>query len=342
MTWFKYLKDSSSSNYYSPPVKRKLKKIKPVDDISKGTWMYVDVSDLNINKKVNDELTFVDDSNSYIVVYEGNLIETDYVPVKSIIVDNKLYFAAAEDHSKGELISKTYSVYYMANNIRGLSSITSNNVTSYYLDSSSSADTYVQSSDISDFEYTIGLGSTSYYNFSFINPGVAWSNGFSTTVGATAYLVFSGPTLSIKGNKGPSGAKVSLDIYPIDKNAPASDSRSFVFDTYSTSVEEDVEIFRTSNLKNQDYQAALSILATSNVNSSGTSVKINSYSFNYNAYFTIGEELLKNDIKTISVGATAVSSSVVSGSFGSSETIYNNTYQSVDTRDVLVKMWMEV
>jgi len=342
MSWFKYLKDVSSSNYYSPPVKRRLKRISPVEDIAEGTWLYVDVEGLNLNKKLDLDLSTTDDSNSYVVVYEDEVSENYYKPVKTQIVGNRLFFAAAEDHARNEIISNTYIVYYMANGIKGLSANVSNGATSYYLDSSELADTYVATEDVQDFEYIIEPGSNSYYNFSFINSLETWRNASSSQVGASFNIIFSGPTLSLNGHKGPNGGKINVSVTPIDPNASVSDSREYVFDCYSQSVQEDVELFRTSNLKSQDYRASFTISSSSNINSSGTYIKIDSYSFNYNGYFTIGEELLKDDIRTISLGATTASSSVVGGSGGSSEIIYNNTYESVDARDVLIKMWMEV
>ena len=342
MSWFKYLKDVSSSNYYSPPVRRKIKRIRPVDDIPEGTWLYVDIEGLNLNKKLDIDLSTTDDDSSYIVVYENDVLEDTYKPVKTQIVGNRLFFAAAEDHVRNETISNTYIVYYMANGIKGLSSNVSNGVTSYYLDSSELADTYVSLGDVEDFEYIIEPGSNSYYNFSFINSLETWKNASSSQEGATFHLIFSGPTLSLNGYKGPNAGKLNVSITPIDPNASNSDSREYVIDCYSQNVQEDVEIFRTYSLKSQDYRASFTISSSSSINSSGTYIKINSYSFNYNGYFTIGEELLKNDIRTISLGATTASSSIVGGSGGSSEIIYNNTYESADTRDVLIKMWMEV
>lgn len=342
MSWFKYLKDVSSSNFYSPPVKRKLKRISPVDDIPEGTWLYVNVENLNLNKKLDLDLSTTDDSNSYIVVYEDEVSENYYKPVKTQIVGNRLFFAAAEDHARNEIISHTYIVYYMANGIKGLSSNVSNGATSYYLDPSELAETYVATDDVEDFEYIIEPGSNSYYNFSFINSSDTWRNASSSQEGAVFHVIFSGPTLSLNGYKGPNGGKINVSVTPIDPNASISDSREYVVDCYSQGVQENVELFRTSSLKSQDYKASFTISSSSNINSSGTYIKINSYSFNYNGYFTIGEELLKNDIRTISLGATTASSSIVGGSGGSSEIIYNNTYESVDTRDVLIKMWMEV
>jgi len=342
MSWFKYLKDVSSSNFYSPPVKRKLKKIKPVEDIPKDTWLYVDVEGLNLDKKLDLNLESVNDSNSYVVVYEDEVSETIFQPVKSQIVDNKLFFAAAEDHSKNEVITNRYIIYYMANGIKNLSSNILNEVTRYYLDPTDQADTYVADGEVVDFEYSVEPGSNSYYNFSFINSVEPWQNGASSNVGSSLYIIFSGPNLSIRGYRGPDGGKLNISVTPVDLNASSSNNKSFVVDCYSPVIEDDVEIFRTSNLLYQDYKALITISNSSNINSSGSYIKINSFSFNYNAYFNVGEELLKDDIRTISIGTTATSSSIVGGVGGGSEIIYNNTYESVDTRDVLIKFWMEV
>jgi hypothetical protein len=342
MSWFKYLKDVSSSNFYSPPVKRRLKKIKPVEDIAKDTWFYVDVEGLNLDKKLDLNLESVDDSSSYVVVYEDEVSETSFQPVKSQIVGNRLFFAAAEDHVKNEIIANRYIIYYMANGIKNLSSNVLNGVTRYYLDSTDQADTYVADDEAVDFEYNVELNSNSYYNFSFINSVEPWQNGSSSNVGSSFYTIFSGPTFALRGYRGPDGGKLNVSVTPVDLNASSSNNKSFIIDCYAPSVEENVEIFRTSNLLYQDYKALFTVSGSSNINSSGSYIKINSFSFNYNGYFSVGEELLKDDIKTISIGATTTSSSVVGGVGGGSEIIYNNTYESVDTRDVLIKFWMEV
>lgn len=321
MSWFRYLKNIPSTDYYSPPVKRKIKKINPSDDIAEGTWLYVNVADLNIDKKLDNDLSYVSDSNSYIVVYENEVLEDSYKPVKTQIIGDKLFFAAAENHPRNQIINNTYIVYYMANGIKGLSSNVSNGITSYYLDPSESSETYVNVESIEELEYTVEPGSNSYYNFSFINPGSDWRYASSSTVGATFYITFSGPTLSIKGYRGPDAGKIYISVTPIDREASTSDNKSYTVDCYSQVSEDNVEIFRASNLKSQDYKASVSILSSSNIKSSGNYISVNSYSFNYNGYFTIGEELLKNDIRTLSLGATTASSSIVGGSV---DVVYQN------------------
>jgi hypothetical protein len=57
MTWFKYLKSSEitnssieNTNYKYPYLKRAIKNFKPLDTILSGTWAFISVQDLEINK----------------------------------------------------------------------------------------------------------------------------------------------------------------------------------------------------------------------------------------------------------------------------------------------------
>ena len=87
MAWFRYLKSdetiSSSSvntNYSYPFCKRFISRFIPRDTLSAGEWIFVNISNININKYKDINLTDTSDDTSYLTVYEkGNKIGRAHV-----------------------------------------------------------------------------------------------------------------------------------------------------------------------------------------------------------------------------------------------------------------------
>jgi len=341
MTWFKYYKDISSVNYSTPPVKRFIKKFTPKDTLQKGTWLFVDITGLNINKKLSSDLQYIDDEDSYIVVYEDPKNADDYTPVKTVIINNRIYFQTAEDHQSNIATNKNYSIYYMAPGIRFLQKTEVNGLTKYYLTTQQNSITYSAADEVSDFLYRVSLSSSSYYNISFINSNLNWNKGVTNVANSKAYIILSGPYFELEYFKSSDGGRFLLEFEPLDRNYQVSLARKkYIIDSYSIDNEPTLSKFIVQDLSQIDYRVTLTVLNEGNSKSANNFVRINGYSFVYNFYGYIEKEILRDDVSTIQIGASSAVSAVIGSSSG--DTIVNNTYQSVSERDMKIRYWMEV
>lgn len=341
MAWFSFLQNYSSTTKSYPLIKRSINKFIPQDDIAPDTWLSVSVADMKITKTLTTALEESDDDSSYVVVYEDAVTDQSYIPVRTVIYGDRLYFQAAENHYRNTVISNTYSLYYMTPNIRYLAEKANGDFIDYYIGDSESSITYFDSNNLEELSYTVDLDSTSYYNFSFINPSTDWSNGSSLRVGSTVYLTFSGPSIKVYGDKSVSGGKAKVEVFLVDRNASPGSLKTYIIDCYSPENKSDQVLLDISDLEYTDYRLSFTVIPESNINSSGNSVSIKYYNFSFDVHASLGKETLRNDVSVLRFGATTTSSSVLPAVSGT-DTIINNNYESVDARDVLVKMWMEV
>lgn len=127
MTWFKYFKsdqtiNSATPNYnYSYPyLKRSIAKFTPRDTLSVGFWLFANIKDLNINTYKNSTLQTLEDTNSYVVVYEKG---ATFIPVKTVIDGDYIYFQTAEEHVIATEIQGSYFIYYSTPNLRKLNEV---------------------------------------------------------------------------------------------------------------------------------------------------------------------------------------------------------------------------
>lgn len=127
MTWFKYFKsdqtiNSATPNYnYSYPyLKRSIAKFTPRDTLSVGFWLFANIKDLNINTYKNSTLQTLEDTNSYVVVYEKG---ATFIPVKTVIDSDYIYFQTAEEHVIATEIQGSYFIYYSTPNLRKLNEV---------------------------------------------------------------------------------------------------------------------------------------------------------------------------------------------------------------------------
>ena len=341
MVWFNYYKDISSVNSSAPIAKRQISKFAPKDTIPKGSWLYVDVKNLNINKKLSSTLEYVEDDDSYVIVYENENNTGDFTPVKTVIYGNSLYFQTAEEHIANQVTSNRYSLYYMTPGIRYLQKSEQSGITKYYLSTTTNSLTYVQASEIEEFRYNVALSSSSYYNFSFINSNSNWNNGSTNIAGSKAYAIFSGPYFNLSYIKSSDAGRFLIELEAIDRNYQLSLSRkSYIIDCYGLSNDQVESSFELKDLNEIDYKATITVLNEPNIKSSGNYVRLKGYSFIYNAYIYLGNEMIKDDISTIQIGASSAVSAVVGASSG--DTVINNTYESVSDRDMKIRYRMEV
>ena len=127
MAWFKYLKSTESinssttnSNYSYPYCKRFIGRFTPRDTLEANTWIFANISDININTYKDTSLEDQTDETSYIVTYEkGDNVH----PVETVIEGDFIYFKTYELHTAAEEIVGQYAVYYNTPNLRKLNEV---------------------------------------------------------------------------------------------------------------------------------------------------------------------------------------------------------------------------
>jgi len=308
MTWFKYLKDTENINpitrntsYSYPLCKRSLKKITPKDTLSVGTWLFVDISEININKYYDDQINIQEDETSYIVVYESLSSQVQYTPVESVIVDNILFFKTAEQHNASEEISKQYSIYYNSKNIRKINSVNNGGQTDYQINLLDSP-YYSDQSDVDLTTIDVYPDSSYYYSFSYLN---GWDNGTATAVGAKLYATFTGPNFYLYGNIGKNFGKFRYKLIGLINKKYMNSSEEISWttvDCYSSENKYNQLLLQLSNLKYRDYQLYIEVINDKNILSTGNNINISSYSFTYNTYNIYEDELINPDTVFVSSG----------------------------------------
>lgn len=296
MSWFRYLKTEEGDFYY-PYAKRVISKFTPNSLIAKDQWLFVDVSDLDIDYYYNDSLEKVIDESSYLVVYETSLESETGTgqPVACVIDDGILYFKAAEDHAADLETPKVYSIYYRTPNIRYMTTLEDSDPQEYII---TTAENGLYNSDISEVDqtaYSVDLSATGYYNFSFINNSVDWVNGSTKVSGAKAYINFSGPNFELYGSKGPDFGKFRIKLVSFSNaNDPTTKLELdwYIVDLYSSTFQEDVVLFSSQALPFKECSLELEVIYDKNILSSDYSVKLNRFEFSFNPYLKIGKELL--------------------------------------------------
>lgn len=302
MTWFKYFKQGESTTYSYPLIKRTINKFTPNDKILKDTWLFIDVTDLEIQKYYNSSLNLLDDNSSYLVVYETIGSDSGMVPVNNIINNNTLYFQAAEDHEADIETISQYSIYYKTPNLRYIKLLNSEN---YQVTSAEQAQFNSLFTEVDITDYDVVAGSESSYNFSFINANLDWNNGLSSNPGSKLYLTFSGPGIQIYGNKGPDYGKFKLKLTGLQNTEFPNMSLELdwtVVDCYNTTLQENVILYENNDLNHRDYNLELQTITDKNIISSGNNIKISSYSFSYNLYLTIDKEQISDQAVFVSIG----------------------------------------
>jgi len=302
MTWFKYFKQGESTTYSYPLVKRTINKFTPNDKILKDTWLFIDVTDLEIEKYYNSSLDLLEDHSSYLVVYETIGSDSGMVPVNNIINNDTLYFQAAEDHEADIETISQYSIYYKTGNLRYVKLLSSED---YQVTSAEQAQFNSLFTEVDITDYDVVAGSESSYNFSFINPNLDWNNGLSSNPGSKLYLTFTGPSIQIYGNKGPDYGKFKLKLtglQNVEFPNMALELDWIVVDCYNTTLQENVILYENNDLNYRDYNLELQTITDKNIISSGNNIKISSYSFSYNLYLSINKEQISDQAVFVSIG----------------------------------------
>ena len=310
MAWFKYY--DFDGNYIYPNLRKKINFSELKENISKDSWIFLNVKDLDIDiyyqlNKTSSEFTQTPtvDQDSYLVVYEDRSSEVfEFTPVKTHIVNDILYFKAAEDHVKNMEIKKQYSLYYKT---PGLKSIKKRTQDSFYQSCEETEAEFITSEeDVNTSADIRNINSNNYYNLSFINNESNWNAGVSKNTGASLMGTFTGPNIKIYCDKGPDYGKFKMRIISYDENANNEIVLDWQeIDLYNQIKEENILVFSKTNLLFKNYFFEIISNYEKNILSSDGKINIKSYSFSLNNYLTLEkEEISSSLLGRVVTGAT--------------------------------------
>ena len=307
MVWFKYFKSNeiinsttANGNYSYPYCKRFIDRFIPRDTLPINTWVFANISNMNIHRYKNTSLEDQLDQTSYIVTYEKG---EDIQPVETIIEGDYIYFKTSEEHTTTETITGQYAIYYNTPNLRKVNIIDNAGIKDYKIDNTTSP-FYATYANIGIYDYPVTLNSESSYNFSFINVVTDWDRGLSIRPNSKLYMNFTGPKFTLYGNKGPNHGKFRIKFTALSDNINTTNSLALdwqIVDTFARSESTNEVLFTKTNFEERDYLVELETLYDKNISSNGNSIKVSSYSFSYNLYLKVANELINqsNNIFTI-------------------------------------------
>jgi hypothetical protein len=321
MAWFKYLKntyniDSSTptAEYGSAPLRRRVLLDNLQENIEENEVIYVDLGEKLISSYISTDLSTASNDDSYIVVYEDEESDAYATPVKSKVLNNIIYFKAAEKHNKNADTSRYYSVYYGNNGIK-------------YLEEYLTLDDQVVFKQIDDFDlliYEDGIfldlaaeeaetysysaeidSSSKSYKLALYNNGIDWKDNTSTNSGSKAFGVFDGPGFQINGSVGPDFGKFKIRILSFYEDNSISRNIALDWteiDCYNASAINDTIIYSNSSLEYQKYIFELEVLTDKNIMSTSNSIRIDKYMFSPNYKLTYEKEEFNPDLAFIKIG----------------------------------------
>jgi len=301
MTWFRYLPldavasvSNQNENYIYPLLKRVIEFPAPNQTIPLDSWIFVNVQDLGIDEFINDSIITEEENNSYIVVYESTALDDyDFIPVKSQIVNDRLYFKTVETHQKEKLLEKQYSLYYKTKDLKLIKKIQNGQYDDYIQCSINEAEFITSTSDVDETSFDVYPNTNEAYGFSFSNIDVDWKNGVSLSSKAKAIGTFSGPLFELFCNKGPEFGKFELRIISLSSDAtPESiiEQDWITIDLYNSTLLENQLVFSKNNLYYKNYIFEIVSNFEKNDLSSNGAVSIHHYSYAYDAQCVLSPE----------------------------------------------------
>ena len=159
-------------------------------------------------------------------------------------------------------------------------------------------------SNVNTDQYLVDLNSDSSYNFSFINPMTDWNNGLSTKPASKLYMNFTGPKFTLFGTKGPNYGKFRIKFTALSDNVNTNNSLALdwqTIDSFARTYSDNQQLFVKADFEERDYFVEIETLYDKNVLSNGNNIKITSYSFSYNMYLTIGNEIVNQSNNTFTL-----------------------------------------
>ena len=309
MSWFqvyKYVLNTQTEEQEIAPVKIPLRRLIDFNSIKKGIkagdQIYADLLRKPINSFINSELQTQIDNYSYIVVHQDEQDEDYFVPTKSRVVDDVLFFEAVEDIEKDTLQSKYYAVYYGTANLKYIVEDTYNQA-SVYIKPDIFTQSYYDIGSTEFYTYTADINSE-LYSLAYYNSGIDWIDGVSKKIEAKAFGIFDGPKLRVIGSKGKSYGKFRIRIFSYSNEETISSIPAVDWvdiDCYS-SVESSNEIlYQIENLEYNKYIFEIETLGNKNPLASSNDIKIDKYMFNPNYGLFCDKEQINPNISFITI-----------------------------------------
>jgi hypothetical protein len=314
MAWFTFLQASQDATpaTIQTPLRRELIIDNIEDPFNQGDILSVKLNGKKINKKLDGTLTEITDTNSYLVVYEDFTNDSFFEPVKSLIVDDVLYFKAYEDGVPDIFSTKKYSIYYGLNNINNLEYL-GDGIYQQVIQVEGEEEpepelgvSYILSEENIDFAlFSATEESTKSYQLALYDKGVSWVNNKSQKIGAKAFGVFDGPKLYIYGDKGPDFGKFRIRITKVDSdnnfvNTIALDWQTV--DCFARDLNEQIIFESTEELGYERYLFEIETILEKNPSSTSNSVVVRSYEFIPNYKIEITNEQINPSVAFIRIG----------------------------------------
>ncbi len=312
MSWFSFLDNTGEAtpSTVSPPLRRVIN----IDDLENPIFaeeiIAVKLNGKKVNERLSSSLNTVEDDDSYIVIYQDSADENFFVPVKSRVENDVLYFKAEEDISSSIENSRYYAIYYGLNNLKYLDFIDDNvyqQVGEIGLSSVEEGDYFdLMSSDTSLSLYEATESSLKSFQLALYDKGNSWLDGRSTAVGAKAFGVFDGPNFNVIGSKGPDLGKFRIKINKVLEDNTFSKTIAINWqevDCFSRDSLSNQILFSTTNvLEYERYFFEIETLSVKNSSSTSNAIEISSYKFTPNYKITIETEELNPSIPFIRIG----------------------------------------
>jgi hypothetical protein len=325
MGWFTFLQASQDATpaILQTPLRRELIIDNIEDPFNEGDILSIKLNGKKINKKLDGTLTEVIDANSYLVVYEDFTDDSFFEPVKSLIVDDVLYFKAYEDGGPNIFSTKKYSIYYGLNNINNLEYL-GDGIYKQVIEQDLDPEVFPDSEEgeqepepqvgisyiLSEEDIEFGLFRTTEnsgksYQLALYDKGVSWINNKSQKIGAKAFGVFDGPKLYIYGDKGPDFGKFRIRITKVDSdnnfiNTIALDWQTV--DCFARDLNEQIIFELTEELGYERYLFEIETILEKNSSSTSNSITIRSYEFIPNYKIQITNEQINPSVAFIRIG----------------------------------------
>jgi len=301
MTWFRYLPATASPSLSSQDVsyvyailRRKINIPILKQDIQKDNWLFVDISDISIDKFINSLLQEEIKQNSYIVVYESKLNDNyNFIPVQSHILGDRLYFQAAVNHVKNIQIENQYSLYYKTDDIKKIKKVNNGIYEDYISCLEQEAEFITQSSDVDEASFDVSSNTSAFYTFSYLNIQTDWENGFTKNPGAKLIGTFTGPLFKLFCNKGPDLGIFKIRIISLSSDATPQDIIEVDWqevDLFSEDKTQNILVFSKNDLYYKDYIFEIKADYEKNSLSKNGKIEVGYYSYAFNAYAKIDKE----------------------------------------------------
>ena len=317
MAWFDVYKSETTSGVTAfsskqIPLKRVINISEINNNVSAGEQIYVDLLDKKINKLINSSLENVTDNYSYLVVLEDHADETFFLPVKSRVIDNILYFYAEEDIDIDVDTTRYYAIYYGLTNLKNIEltlvsiDATPKNVWVISDIAPSVEGTYsdIATANINYYTSSITSSSSGKYSLALYNDGADWKDNASQKVGSKAFGIFDGPRLKVVGAKGKQYGKFKIRIFEYTDQGvisvyPTVDWTEI--DCYSATDLSDQILYSKIDLQYKKYIFELETLAEKNIMAITNSVKIDKYEFSPNYRLTYSQEEINPNLAFITI-----------------------------------------